>query len=156
MPEAAPPATFRCNPKKRILTIRVALHHVHPSQVDLHTSATRIKLSTRGRRQLSLVRGYPNGMTCDDAQTKARMDGHTLVVELPIVELPQIGGTPRGTAPRDPPAAAAAPAESKTVKRASGAEAPGAKTKKPKAAAKAAADTSATPASSSPATDSAA
>ena len=91
MPEA-PPATFRCNPKKRILTIRVALHHVHPSQVDLHTSATRIKLSTRGRRQLSLVRGYPNGMTCDDAQTEARMDGHTLVVELPIVVPPAVVG----------------------------------------------------------------
>ena len=86
-----PPCQMRCNRKRMTLTIRVAVHHVNVSQLDLHTSKTTVKLSTKGaRRPLKLVRKYPNGMTCDDSQTTAKVEGNILVVEMPIIHLPQI------------------------------------------------------------------
>ncbi|EOD20957.1 hypothetical protein EMIHUDRAFT_208009 [Emiliania huxleyi CCMP1516] len=84
---AVPPATIRVNRKRMLLTIKVALHHVSPSQIECNTSKTRIELTTTGRRRFALSRRYPNGTECDDAQTSASMQGHVLVVEMPITKL---------------------------------------------------------------------
>jgi len=113
---SVPAAKFRCNRKKEVLTVCVALHHVSISQIDLHTSETRIKVSTKGRRKWRLDRAYPNGMKCDDTQTAARMEGNILIVEMPITHLPLLvpGSRPQ---PQDEEPAAAAPAEKPKAKK---------------------------------------
>ena len=85
--ECVPPATFRCNRKRMVMIVRVTMHHVNPSQVSLTTTAKAIDLTTSGRRRLVLRRDFPRGIECDDTQTSARMEGNTLVVELPIIHL---------------------------------------------------------------------
>ena len=105
--ECVPPATFRCNRKRMVMIVRVTMHHVNPSQVSLTTTAKAIDLTTSGRRRLVLRRDFPRGIECDDTQTSARMEGNTLVVELPITHLPSVlphaSGEP---APKEPPPAA--------------------------------------------------
>ena len=64
----APPCKFRCNRSRMVLTIRVTLHHVGPSHINLHTHKNRIDLDTlKSRRKFKLSRGYPRGMECDDS-----------------------------------------------------------------------------------------
>uniref|UniRef100_A0A7S0QB65 SHSP domain-containing protein n=1 Tax=Coccolithus braarudii TaxID=221442 RepID=A0A7S0QB65_9EUKA len=96
------PAKFRCHRKRMILMIRVALHHVHPNQIQLKTTRTAIDLQTSGRRRYRLCREYPRGIECDDSRTTAEMDGHTLVIEMPILKLTPIGGA---STPEPEPAA---------------------------------------------------
>ena len=88
--ECVPPATFRCNRKRMVMIVRVTMHHVNPSQVSLTTTPKAISLSTTGRRRFVLRRDFPRGIECDDSQTSARMEGNTLVVELPITNLPSV------------------------------------------------------------------
>ena len=90
MEECVPPATFRCNRKRMVMIVRVTMHHVNPSQVSLTTTPKAISLSTTGRRRFVLRREFPRGIECDDTQTNARMEGNTLVVELPITNLPSV------------------------------------------------------------------
>ena len=87
-----PPATFRCNRKRMVLTIKVHLHHVAPSQIECSTSKTRIDLTTSCRRKFRLSRPYPNGMECDDDASVAKLEGHTLILELPITKLGRVPG----------------------------------------------------------------
>ena len=105
--ECVPPATFRCNRKRMVMIVRVTMHHANPSQVSLTTTAKAIDLTTSGRRRLVLRRDFPRGIECDATQTSARMEGNTLVVELPITHLPSVlphaSGEP---APKEPPPAA--------------------------------------------------
>ena len=72
------------------MIVRVTMHHVNPSQVSLTTTAKAIDLTTSGRRRLVLRRDFPRGIECDATQTSARMEGNTLVVELPITHLPSV------------------------------------------------------------------
>jgi len=132
---AVPPATFRCNRKRMVLVIRVALHHVGLSQIELHTSRTRIDLKTTGRRKFALCRNYPNGMECDDEATSAKMDGNMLRIEMPILKLPTLvpnsarpdSGPKEGTK-RKPEAqpTPSPPAPAKKQKKQAGAKAAGA------------------------------
>lgn len=122
--ECVPPATFRCNRKRMVMIVRVTMHHVNPSQVSLTTTAKAIDLTTTGRRRFVLRRDFPRGIECDDTQTSAKMEGNTLVVELPITNLPSVlphaSGAPKR---KEPPVAEKA---GRKRKLASEAEAPSA------------------------------
>jgi len=123
--ECVPPATFRCNRKRMVMIVRVTMHHVNPSQVSLTTTAKAIDLTTTGRRRFVLRRDFPRGIECDDTQTSAKMEGNTLVVELPITNLPSVLPHASGAPKRKEPQVAEKAAGRKR-KLASEAEAPSA------------------------------
>ena len=84
-----PPATFRCNKKKMILVVRIALHHVNPKQINLNTRKDHLELTTSGRRKYHLNKKYPREIEVDDSRTVARMEGNTLHIEMPVRSPPQ-------------------------------------------------------------------
>jgi ribosomal protein L12E/L44/L45/RPP1/RPP2 len=88
----APPCRFKCNRSRMILTIQVQLPHVGPNQISLCTSKKKIELDTlQSRRKFKMSREYPRGIECEDAKTTARMEGGTLIIEMPITKLPAPG-----------------------------------------------------------------
>ena len=90
----APPCKFRCNRSRMIMTVSVALHHVGAAHVNLRTSKDKIELDTlQSRRKYKLSRAYPRGILCDDKKTTARMDGNSLIVEMPITKLPEVSSS---------------------------------------------------------------
>ena len=102
----APPCKFRANRTRMTLTIRITLHHIGASQINLRTSKKKIELDTlAARRKFKMSRVYPRGIECDDSATTATMEHNALVVEMPITKLPPVG------------AAAAAAAEPKKPKK---------------------------------------
>ena len=61
----APQCKFRCNRSRMILSIRIALHHIGPPQINLRTSVNKIELDTlKARRKFKLCRTYPRGIEC--------------------------------------------------------------------------------------------
>ena len=61
----APPCKFRCNRARMTLVIRVTLHHIGSSQINLRTTPTAIELDTlKARRKFKLNRSYPRGIEC--------------------------------------------------------------------------------------------
>ena len=134
----APPARFRCNKARMTLTVRITLHHVGAAHINLKTSRTRIQLDTlASRRKFKLDKPYPRGIECDDKQSTAKLEGSTLVVEMPITKLPDVDLTPVPTRAEKAAAAAAAAAKPKKKRPAegeAGSSAAGGKRKKSKSA----------------------
>ena len=87
----APPCRFRCNRSRMTLTVNVTLHHVGAPHINLETSRKSIKLDTlKARRKFQMNRVYPRGIECDDTKTTARLEGGSLIVEMPITKLPTV------------------------------------------------------------------
>ena len=85
----APPCRFRCNRSRMVLTIQITLHHAGADHINLETSKNAIKLDTlKSRRKFKMNRAYPRGIECDDSKTTAKLEGGSLLVEMPITKLP--------------------------------------------------------------------